>query len=80
MGDRLKKKRGGGVLSLIFILTNLFQSYLSLSDWWCVFCLFMQYLSVFIVFHGKNLVLLNLINRSVASTIIFEKQNLCGTL
>ena len=36
----------GGTLSLISILTNPFQSYLSLSKWWCVFCLFTPSLSI----------------------------------
>ena len=41
-----------GALSLIFILSDPFQSE---SEWW-------------FVFHGKNLLLLDLVNRSVAST------------
>lgn len=45
----------GGNLS-IFILSIPFQSYLSLSEW-CVWVLliFAPYLSVFFVFHEKNL-------------------------
>ena len=34
----------------------------------CVFCLFTPFLSVLFVFHRKNLVLLNLINRYIIST------------
>ena len=37
----------GSALSLIFILTVPFQPYLSLRRWWCVFCLFTLYISVF---------------------------------
>ena len=33
------------ILSLIFILTNPFRSYLLQSEWWFVFCLFTPYLS-----------------------------------
>ena len=65
-------------LSLTFTLTNPFQCNLSLSKWWCVFCLFTQYLSVFL-FHRKNLFLLNLINRYIKS-VTFEKQRHYGTL
>ena len=54
-------------VTLIFTLTNPFQSCLSVSEWWCVFCLFTLHLSVLFVFHGKNLVLLNLIDRYVTS-------------
>ena len=73
----------GGTLSLICILTNPFQSCLSLSElgcvslsewgcvslseWGCVFSLFASYLLVFVL-HEKNVVLLNLIDRYVAST------------
>ena len=54
---------------LIFILANLFQSYHSPSVWCtCLFCLFIPFLSVFFVFHGKNLILLNLINRYMIFT------------
>ena len=75
-------RRGWGTLSLILILTNPFQSYLSLSELWCVFCLFTPYLSVFFVFHEKNLILLNVINRYVTCTksVIYEKQRNGGTL
>ena len=58
----LCKKKEGGTLSLIFKLTNPFQSYFSLRDWCCVLC------CLFFVLHGKNLVLLNLIKRYVTST------------
>ena len=51
---------GGGTVSLIFILTNPFQLHPSLSGG--VFCVFTTYLSVLLLFHGENLVLLNLIN------------------
>ena len=54
---------------LIFILANLFQSYHSPSVWCtCLFCLFIPFLSVFFVFHRKNLILWNLINRYMIST------------
>ena len=64
-------KKGG---ITFFILNNLFQCYLSLSIFCaclCVFCLFylfMAFLSEFILFHGKNLVLLNQISRYWTST------------
>ena len=70
-GDRLnfsnKKGRVGKIVkqevSLIFILTNLFQCYHSPSVWCAgLFYLFIPFLSVFFVFHEKNLILLNLIN------------------
>ena len=75
-------EKGWGTLSLILIPTNPFQSYLSLSELWRVFCLFTPYLSVFFVFHGKNLVLLNVINKYVTCTksVIYEKQRHGGTL
>ena len=63
----LFKKKRGGTLSLIFIWPNPFQSYLLQSEWWLCFAylhLFYQYS----VSHGKNLVLMNLINRYVTST------------
>ena len=54
--------------SLFFILNGLSQWYLSLSDsYMYVFCLFTSFLSVFFVFHKKKLVLLNLINKYMAS-------------
>ena len=54
--------------SLFFILNGLSQWYLSLSDsYMYVFCLFTSFLSVFFVFHEKKLVLLNLINKYMAS-------------
>ena len=54
--------------SLFFILNGLSQWYLSLSDsYMYVFCLFTAFLSVFFVFHEKKLVLLNLINKYMAS-------------
>ena len=51
IGGRVVLKKGG-TLSLVSILTIPFQSYLSLSEWWCVFCLFTPYLSVFFRFHA----------------------------
>ena len=47
------------LVSLIFILTNPSQCYLSLSIWCyvCVFCLFTPFLSVLFVFHRMNLIL-----------------------
>ena len=65
-----KKGRVGKLeVSLIFILANLFQSHHSPSVWCtCVFCLFIPFLSVFFVFHGKNLSLMNLINRYMIAT------------
>ena len=35
----------GCTLPLIFVLTNPFQPYLLLSEWWCVFSLFTPYVS-----------------------------------
>ena len=58
-------EKGWFFSSLFFILTNPFQYYLLQSEWWFLFSLFTPYLSVFFVFHGKNLFLLNLINRFV---------------
>ena len=65
---RVVIKRG---VSLIFILTNPFQCYISLSVWFvcvrvcvcvcvCVFCLFTPFVSVLFMLH---LVFLHLINR-----------------
>ena len=56
-------------MSLFFILTNPFQY--SIFDCLvsvCVFYLFTPFSSVLSVFHGKNLLLLNLINRYITST------------
>ena len=71
----MSHKKGGlvfkksGSLSLISILPNPFQCYFSLNEWSvCVFYLFTPYLSSFFVFHGENLVLLNLGNKYMAST------------
>ena len=50
------------------VTSNPFQPYLSRSEWWCVFCLFTPYLSVFLVFLRKNLILLNLIDKYATST------------
>ena len=56
------------VESLFFILNDLFQWYLSLSDsYMYVFCFFTPFLSVFFVFQQKKLVLLNLTNKYMAS-------------
>ena len=50
----------------------------------CVFRLFITFLSVFLVFHGKDLGLLNFFNRYVTfiykSGVISEKQRHCGAL
>ena len=54
-------------MSLIFILTLSNVIFLWMGGV-CLFCLFKLYLSVFFVFHRKNLVLLNLINRYVTAT------------
>ena len=51
IGELVFKK--GGVISLIFLLTNPFQSYVYLSEAKCVLCLFAPYS----LCHGKNLVL-----------------------
>ena len=58
---RVVLKKG---VSLIFILTKSFQYYLleCLAGVY-VFCLFTPFPSVVFVFHGKNLLLFNLINR-----------------
>ena len=68
-------KKAGGV-SFIFILTNPFQCYLSLSFWCVCMCvcmyvcgLFVYTTSVLTVFHRKNLVLQHLINRYMTSTM-----------
>ena len=58
IGRVLFFKKGRGI-SLIFILTNPFQCYLSPSIW-CVcvcVCVFTQFLSLLFVFHRKNPVL-----------------------
>ena len=57
-----------GSLSLILIKTITSESYLSLIESWCLFCVFTPYLSEFFVFHMKKLILLNLINWYVTST------------
>ena len=57
-GDRFKT--GGlllkrGEVSLIFILTNPFQCYLSLSVWCvCMFCLFTPFLSIYFRFKERT--------------------------
>ena len=59
---RVVVKRG---VSIIFILTNPFQCYISLSVWCvcvCVFCLFTPFVSVLFMFH---IVFLHLINRYI---------------
>ena len=48
-GAVLKK---GNTLSRIFIPTNAFQSYPSLSEWSCLFCSFTLYLSISFAFQG----------------------------
>ena len=54
VGDCLIK---GGTLSLTFILTNCFQSYLLQSEWWFVFCLFTPYLWIlFVPWKESNLI------------------------
>ena len=80
IGGVLLKK--SGTLSLIFILTNPFQPHLSLSEWWCVFCLFTPYLLIFFVFHGKNLSCIES-NQQIYDfykSVIFEKRRDRGTL
>ena len=53
---------------VIFILLNPFQFYLSMIAWGAsVFYLLILFLLLFFVFQGKNLVLLNLINRYVSN-------------
>ena len=51
---------------------HFFLYYTGLSNviflWVCMFCLFTPFLLTFFVFHGKNLILLNLGNRYVTST------------
>ena len=63
VGEGVVLKKG---VSLIFILTNSFQYYL-LECLVCVyvFCLFTPFPSVVFVFHGKNLLLFNLISRYI---------------
>ena len=55
-------------LSLILIITSISESYISLSECWCLFCVFTPYLSEFFVFHINTLILLNLINWYATST------------
>ena len=55
-------------LSLILIITSISESYVSLSECWCLFCVFTPYLSEFFVFHIKTLILLNLSNWYATST------------
>ena len=56
-------------VSLIFTITNPFLCYFSLECLACVcVCLFTPFLSVFVAFYRKNLVLLDLINRCITST------------
>ena len=60
---------GGGGVSLIFTLTNPFQCYLSVCEVrLSKICLFIPFVPVFFVFHEKNFVLLNIIERYAAST------------
>ena len=68
IGEGVVLKKGGGIT---FFRTNLpFQIlYFSACEvCLCVFCVFTPFLSVFFVFYGKNLVLLNIINKYVTST------------
>ena len=70
----------GLTLSLIFILTNPFQCYVSLSNWWCVFCLFTPYLSIIFAFR-ENLSLTES-NQQIYhfyKSVTIEKQRRCGT-
>ena len=49
-----------GNLSLILIMTSTFEAHLSMSESWCLFGVFTQYLSEFFVFHMKKLISFNL--------------------
>ena len=75
---RVVLKKGGS--SWIIFHTNPLQSYLCLSDWWCFFCLFTPYLSVFFVFHAA-LEEVSLIesNQQTYKSVILEKQRHFGT-
>ena len=76
-GSAFSHEKGGvgkiGVVlkkgSIICFYTNSFQCYLSLSVWCASVCfVYLHYFHrVFFVFHRKNLVLLNTINRYVTS-------------
>ena len=71
-------KRGG--LSLIFILTNPFQCYLSLSVW-CVCVLFIYTVSISIICVSQeepNLIASNQQMYDFYKWIIFEKESHCG--
>ena len=49
-----------GNLSLILIMTSTFESYLYMSECWCLFGVFIPYLLEFFVFHMKKLISFNL--------------------
>ena len=57
-----------GNLSLVLIKTSTFESYLSLSECWCLFCFCTRYLWEFYLFCMEKLMLFNPINWYVTST------------
>ena len=74
------KKEGA---SCPYFHTNSLQSDLSLKEWWCVFCLFTTYQSVFCVAPCMGKLSLIKSNQHICgfySSVIFEKQRHCETL
>ena len=65
-----------GNVSLVLKKTSTFESYLSLSECWCLFCVFTPFLSEFFVFHMKTLILLSLINQYAAFEICLGTRQL----
>ena len=71
----------GDILTLTFILNDHFQSYLSLSEWWCLLWLFTLFLNILCV-SWEEISLLES-NQQICDfhkSVIFEKQRNCGTL
>ena len=57
-----------GNLSLVLKKTSTFESYLSLSECWCLFCFRTRYLSEFYLFRMEKLMLFDPVNWYVTST------------
>ena len=72
----------GGTLSLILIITSIFESYLSLSECWWLFYVFTPYLSIRILcvsFEDINLIESNLPTCDFHKLLIFEQPRHCNT-
>ena len=69
------------VTSLILIITSTFESYLSLSESLCLFCVFTPYLSEFFVSYEEiNLTESNQLIRDFYKSMIFQQSRHCRTL